>query len=825
MSTSTVVPEKGTVGWPLKLLAAVLGLVMLVGLVLAGWFYSAVHAALPQLDGSTKLAGLGAKVRVVRDEHGVPTIEAASLEDLFFAQGYVTAQDRLWQMDAMRRFSGGEMAEILGPDFVKHDREQRILGLRQAARKAQGTLPARDLKFFQAYANGVNAFLDAHQEKLPMEFRLLKYHPARWTVEDSLLMGARMVQDLTHYNIGPTLTREKILEKLGPELTADLYVNVSGHDRPPGARAAQGARSDPQDEEDGIPAGENEHSMTSLHGDAADRIAQTLQGLQASPDFRGGSNNWVVSGEHTVTGKPLLSNDMHLQHQLPNLWFEVHLHSGDYDVAGFALPGTPYVIAGHNQKIAWGFTNLGATVEQMFVETFNSDGWYQTEDGWQAPEHRFEVIHVKDNPDAVVDVIITRHGPVISPLIAGETRKLALRWTLYDGMHEILLDVNTAQNWKEFRSALKGWDVPGQNVMYADVNGHIGYQATGHVPIRPEGDGSLLVNGADGKHEWRGFIPFDEMPMVYDPPSGILATANGRVTPNGYKYPVSNQWDASYRTERIYDVLESGKKFSAADMLALQTDVYSGFDRYCAEHLVAAMDRTPSLSERAKQAREILRDWNGRMSTDSAAPTIETNARKELVRLILEPKLGAAPKDAAAANGQLSWQSYHWFSSPIWLENVLENQPPRWLPKDAANYDALLVQAMEGALTSSDIPANLNDWRWGKASPVEIRNLVLSRLPVIGSGTGPGVHEQSGAGYTVKQVGRGFGPSERATYDLSNLDHSTANLVTGESGIYRSPYYMDQWKAWYEGTTFEMPFTAQAVEKAKRHEVVLEPGR
>ena len=433
------------------------------------------------------------------------------------------------------------------------------------------------------------------------------------------------------------------------------------------------------------------------------------------------------------------------------------------------------------------------------------------------------MIHVKDGPDVLVDVALTRHGPIVTQLVPGESRKLALRWTLYDSLQDPFFDVNSARNWEEFRKALSNWDSPAQNVVYADVDGHIGYQATGHIPIRSGDNGGLPVNGADNQHEWKGYVPFDELPRVYDPPSGILATANGRITPDGYKYSLSSEWGSPWRTDRILRVLNSGKKLAPADMLALQTDVLSVFDRYCAERLVYAMDHVDKISERGKQAREMLRDWDGRMSIDSSAPTIETLARRELVRLVLEPKLGSAVKDQR--EGLLSWKDYHWDMSSVWIENLLSKQPARWLPKDYPNYDALLTATVEAAVGSPEAPANLKDWTWGTFSPIAVSHPVLSRIPLIGRWTGPGRHPQSGGGYTVKQVGRSFGPSERFTANLASLDESTLNVVTGQSGNFSSPYYMDQWKAWYDGTTFTFPFSSDAVARAKVHELKLEPHK
>jgi penicillin G amidase len=816
MTTDTVTPSltRARPVWP-KVVAVIVLLLVVAGAGLGSWLLSIARSPLPQLDGELRVSGLSAPVTVVRDQHGAPTIEAATFEDLFFAEGYVTAQDRLWQMDAMRRYAAGELAEILGEKYLEHDHEQRILGLRQVAQKSATMASARDRSYVEAYARGVNAYLESHRDRLPLEFRVLKYSPKPWTAEDSVLLGASMVQSLNHGYYEAALQKEKILGKLGLELTSDLYVNSSWHDHPP---TTGPARLD-QPDQDTIDSGSDD-SVT------RHRLAPELELPPALNDaqLRPGSNNWVVSGEHTVTGKPLLSNDMHLDHQMPNLWYEVHLQSGGFNVAGVSLPGVPFVIVGHNQRIGWGFTNVGPTVEDVYVEISNDQGAYLTPKGWIQPEHRQEVIHVKGKPDVTVDVKVTRHGPVITDLIPGEKRTLALRWTIYDGLNDPFFDVDSAQNWDEFLRAFSTWDAPSQNVMYADVDGHIGYHATGHIPIRAAGDGSLPVNGSDDAHEWTGYVPFDKLPNVYDPPWGVLGTANGRITSDGYPYSLSTEWDAPWRTERIYRVLQSGKKLSPPDLLALQTDVYSAFDRFCAERFVYALDHAKTISPRATQARDLMRDWDGRMTTDSAAATIETRARRELVRLLLEPKLGPAPEDYRANATSLTWKDYRWFMAPVWLENLLLKQPRRWLPDQYSDYDMILSAAVETAVSNPQSPGNLAQWKWGKASPLYIQNPILSNLPLVSRWTGPGLQEQSGGSYTVKQVGRGFGPSERLTIDYSNLDQSTLNLVTGESGNFLSPYYMDQWKAWYEGFTFPFPFSPEAVEKAQAHKLVLAPA-
>jgi penicillin G amidase len=789
----------------------------------AGYGYYIVHAALPQMDGRLQLKGITGTVTVTRDSHGVPTIEAATLDDLFFAQGFVTAQDRLWQMDVMRRFGGGELSEILGPDTLKLDREQRILGLRAAAKKSLQLDSSRNRAFFDAYARGVNSYIAACGNRLPIEFRILGYQPKMWLPEDSALIANSMVKDLNYHYFYDALDREKILAKLGPELTADLYVNRSWHDHPPtamredlGQPEVTGASSDEDDDDDDYGP---DNSVTERLKDSP------LEDLPTEELPVNGSNDWVISGAHTVTGKPLLSNDMHLGHQMPNLWYEAHLHSGDLDVAGVTLPGMPYVIVGHNQKIAWGFTNVGPTVTDVYIENFNAHGMYQTPSGWVQPEHRAEVIHVKGRPDVILDVKITRHGPIITELVPGETRPLALRWTLYDGLHVPFFDVNSAQSWEEFRKAFSQLDAPGQNVVYADVNGNIGYQTTGKVPIRAAGDGSLPASGADNAHEWTSYIPFDKLPNIYNPPSGVIATANGRITPDDYPNSISMEWEAPWRTERIYHVLESGRQFSAADMLALQMDIHSEAGLFAAERFVYAVDHASKPSPRTKQAADLMRSWDGRMQASSAAPTITESAIRELRRLLLEPKLGIAPVDPAKESEGFNWKSYSWEMRSVWLENVLLHRPKRWLPEKYPNYDELLTAAVDAAVNGLNTPKDLTSWRWGAFNAVEIQHPILGKIPLIRNWSGPGVQEQSGSGYTVKAVTRHHGPSERFTANLADLDQSTLNLVTGQSGNFLSPHYMDQWNAWYEGTTFTLPFSAKAVDGAKTHRLLLEPGK
>jgi penicillin amidase len=825
-----------------------------------GWFYQAARSALPQVDGEIRLAGLSAPVSVIRDAQGVPHISAASVEDMLFAQGYVTAQDRLWEMDMSRRYGAGELSEILGPSYLAVDRRQRILGVRLTAQRAAAALPAEDRRLAEAYARGVNAFLDSHRDHLPVEFRVLRYSPRPWTVEDSLVVGATFSEMLNLGFAFDVIGRERVLARVPADLAMDLFPTTSWRDHPP-MQTEPAFDTTPVPEDPGYrpPRSPRRAPRRNTHlaanstrvilsedvrvRDAAEyepferRGRDALVAQDGSPGETGrplrwspvgttripdpaddaslvpGSNNWVISGAHTVTGKPLLSNDMHLEHHIPNVWYEIHISAPDFDVAGVSAPGIPFVIAGHNRRVAWGFTNLNPASIDLYIENFNPAGDYQTPDGWKHPERRREIIHVSGNPDVTLDVLTTRHGPIVTDLISGEMRKIALRWVLYDPAALSVApfyQLDRAANWEEFRGALAKFATPGQNVVYADVDGHIGYQATGWVPLRRKGDGSLPVPGNIDDYEWAGYLPFDEMPRVFDPESGVIATANNRTAPDGYPHVVSAEWMPPYRAQRIYRVLSKDEKFSAADMLALQTDIYSSFDHFLATRFVYAVDHSSKATPRARDAANLMRRWDGRVTTDSVAPTIVNRARRQFQRLLLEPVLGA------------DWKEYTWHMSSVWLENTVSKRPERWLPKQYASWDDLLAAALDRAVTS-DAPRDLKQWTWGKAAPLYLQHPIFGRVPLLRRWSGPGEKPQSGDGNTVKQVGRGFGPSERMTVDFSDLDASTLNIVTGQSGNLFSPHYMDQFDAWYTGRTFRLPFSQEAVAKARVHELTLEP--
>lgn len=765
----------------------------------AWWFHHTALASLPQVDGTLQVKGLSAPVTVIRDRQGMPHITAQNLDDLFFAQGFVTAQDRLWQMDLNRRFGRGELAEIFGnrAPVIRLDKKHRYLQLKEAAEKGVALLPPQKQRFLAAYAAGVNALIAQQQEHLPIEFRFLGYTPRPWTLADSLVIGLNIAESL-NTQFTTEHDRAAVIAKLTPEEVADLYQNGSWRDRPPSA----------------LPRAQQYTPVEAPADDGAFEpwLRQFVPMAESCEECMLGSNNWVVSGAHTASGKPLLSNDMHLQHSIPSVWYETHLRSGDYDVAGVSFPGLPWVIAGHNQRIAWGFTNVGPDVQDLFVENFNALGEYETPDGWKKPEVIPEVIHVKNGDDIHLQVQVTRHGPIVSDVFPGEKRKLALKWTIYDPQTVDLtfFELNSARDWAQFTQAISRFGGAAQNVVYADVDGHIGYHASGFIPIRAAGDGLSPVPGDTDQYAWTGYIPFDQLPSVFDPASGVIATANARITPDGYKYLVANQWGAPYRTERLYRVLEGSQALKPEDMLHLQMDTYSEFDRLVAEAFVYAIDHTPSASARAKSAADLMRGWNGRTDVDQVAPTIENKARKELWKMILEPKLGAAHED------------YEWYGSSTAMERILRIKPKRWLPSGYSDWDALLTAAVDKAL--QEAPKDLETWTWGSQHTVTLNHPIFGAIPWLSRYAGPGTLPQSGnGGLTVKAAGTSFGASERLTSNLADFDASTLNIVAGQSGQIFSPHYLDHWDAWYSGRTFAWPFSEEAVQKAAEHRLELRP--
>jgi penicillin amidase len=855
---------------------------------------------LPRLDGTLTVYGLSAPVTVQRDAHGVPHIHASSVDDLVFAQGFVTAQDRLWQMDLLRRHAAGELAAILGRTMLEHDRLQRTLQLGAAADRALSVLPADQKHSLEVYARGVNASIVAQYGHLPLEFRLLGYKPSVWTPHDSLLVELSMFQDLTT-GFPEKLGRESLAAHLSPDLIADLYPVGSWRDHPPGQPIPD--ITAPQPEFQDIPLDESQSKLrrpvtepgTSTTSAADLRALEHTLALFHTPcnSCIDGSNAWAVSGSRTASGKPMLSNDMHLSLAAPSLWYEADLEAANpaplaaFHAAGVTLPGTPFVIAGHNEHVAWGFTNLGADVQDLYIEHTRgtpSGAEYQTSGGaWRAVRYQTEIIHVRGSADIHLDVPLTHHGdidtPIISSIFPGETRTLSLQWTIYDptSVTAPFFAVDSASDWTSMLSAFSAWGGPAQNLLYADDQGHIGYHAVGRIPLRGDASNPSPLSPVPtdttasdaATHEWAGYIPFDQLPQAFDPADGILATANARVTPDGYRLPITLDWMAPYRTERLYKILEAsptkapqsprGKisdiipgetlapihQLTPADMLTLQNDVFSELDQVVAQRLAYSIDHATGPLKDDKtlhQAADLLRNWNGSVEANAAAPAIVNASRAVFWPMLLIPKLVPQFASQLAQGANLSeikslpadtaqignlWQGYRWGERESVEEELITHTPARWLPSGYATWEDFLATVVQRGLRDSHAPRDLSTWQQGNAFPLDLehpifsRSNLLQRLIGLPSGTGP--RSQSGDISTVKSVGHAFGPSERFTTDLSDPDRTTLDIVLGQSGNPASPWYMDQFQDWLHGRTYSLPFNPAATQAATTHTLTLTP--
>jgi penicillin amidase len=698
--------------------------------------YQFVLRPLPQRSGKIA-APIGGTATVAFDAKGVPHIRAANLEDALFVQGYVTAQDRLWQMDALRRFSAGDLAEIIGPSALESDRESRRLRTRRIAEDAYVTMPAADRAAMAAYARGVNAFIATHLDKLPLEFTLLKYQPRPWSVVDSLLICIYMFRDLTSTWKTDLIKRNMLAQ-----------------------------------------------------GDAAK--VNYLFSIRAGRDELPGSNAWAISGRHTASGKPLLSNDMHLEYSLPGIWYMTHIEAPGLDVSGVALPGAPGVIVGHNQHIAWGITNLGFDVQDLYIEHIDErTGRYLYQEQTEQARAEREIIRVKGAAPVEMTTWVTRHGPII----AHEGGSfLALRWTVAEPgiMQYPILDIDRAANWQEFTTALARFPGPGSNFVYADSNGNIGYHAAGMLPKRRGFTGDVPVDGSSGQFEWDGYIPFNELPSVFNPPSGVIVTANQNPFPSNYPYPVNGNFASPYRVRQIRDLLCAHNGWRAADMLTVQKDVYSGFEKFIAQQIVAAYDRRKAQDPALDGAIALLRSWNGQMDKDAAAPLIADLAFRHLRVAVAE---NAAPGNGGAYDYQMS--------SAI-IERLLRERPAGWF----SDYDDALLRTFVDAVEEGRRMQgrDVKHWRWGAFLTLNIENPVVHRIPVVGPYFDISRVSMSGSGTTVKQTTIRLGPSMRMDADAGDWDRSLLNVTIGQSGQILSSHYRDEWEDYYYARSYPMQF-------------------
>ncbi|WP_178378619.1 penicillin acylase family protein [Nocardiopsis flavescens] len=821
----------------------------LVGALLGVW---TVRRSFPQTTGELALPGLNAEVTVLRDGNGVPHVYADDAQDLFTAQGYVHAQDRFWEMDFRRHVTSGRTAELFGEAQVDTDVYLRTMGWRHVAEQEYDLLSADTRGYLDAYAAGVNAWLEENDGAgASLEYALLGVLNGGHTIEpwdpvDSLAwlkamawdLGGNMREETERAQLlGLGFTEERIAE-LYPEYPYEQHRPITDTDE----LATEGPGGDPGDARRAPELPAQAVSAVEAVYERALALPEML-GPRSTPDL--GSNSWVVGGEHTESGLPLLANDPHLGASMPSTWHQVGLHctelgeSCPFDVAGFGFAGLPGVVIGQNESISWGFTNLNPDVMDLFVERVEGDSYIV--DGEERPlETRAETVRVAGGEDVEFTVRSTHHGPLLSDTAAGEDLAgiagdppvegaeegaeygVALQWTaLSPGTTaDALFVMNRARDWEDFRRAAAGFTVPAQNLVYADGEGNIGYQAPGAVPVRGEGDGRYPAPGWDSAYDWDEYIPFEDLPSVYNPESGFIVTANQSGVDADYPHFLTDDWDYGYRSQRINDLLEEAVAegpVTGADMSEIHMDSYHLGAEAIVPHLLEA-----DVEGTAAQGRELLRDWDLYTEPDSAGAAFYQATWRHLLPLLFEEL------DPVSMTGN---------SRGMYVVGGLLEDPGSswWEGEGASGRDAVLAAAMEAAAAEltdllGEDPA---DWRWG-----DLHTLTATHQSFGTSGIGAvewlfnrGPVESSGGSAIVNATGwddkEGYGitavPSMRMVIDMSDRDASTWIHLTGNSGHAFHPHYDDQLEPWSRGETMSFAFTEDAVRAAAVDELTLTP--
>lgn len=769
----------------------------LLALVLLASSFCLAQAAVKNLS----VAGLKEAVTVRRDARSIPYIEAKNDADLYFAQGYVTASDRLWQMDLLRRVSRGELAELFGKQVLDEDKRWRRYGFSKIAEDSMATLNPQLKKALEDYARGVNAYIAAlDKDSLPPEFKILQYQPTPWKPTDTICIGKILAEGLSS-TWQQDLLRAS-LQKLPKDKLADLTNNITPFDVVLyGKDAAQ------------VPSLKSQaQSLLEITNDDL-RFAETDAKIREASLARVGlyaedlaaSNNWVISGKRTADGKAMLANDPHLQPAAPGIWYLSHLSAPGMRVSGVTFPGVPGIVLGHNGDIAWGATNVGPDVQDLYKETFNEKGEYKTPSGWEKIVVRREEIKVRPNllspvtETQTLDVEETRNGAIITDEVG---QKWALKWTARDPKNqefEAFFKLNRAKNWTDFQTALKTYGGAAQNFVYADVKGNIGWWAAGKIPLRRTGDGALPYDGATSDGDWTGFIPFDELPHLYNPPAGFIVTANQRTVGADYKYYGVMTRDAAnpWRARRIYDLLKNNTKVTMDDVRDIQHDVYSTVHRDLADEIIKENVASP-------ETLAVLKTWDGKMTADSKAALL-VNETRECI-------------------GQKISRGYN-IPRRIVLERlsywVVKDKSARWLPPDYADYPALLKDCDEqvrSALTKSKrFGKDEATWRWGVQFDANFFH-PLSLAPLIGGQFAAQFTNVNGSGVTPN-----VGPyvSMRHIASPGNWDATRHVIPLGQSGDPNNPHWKDQFEAWRTGAPMIFPFTKTAVEQNAKEVWVL----
>ena len=793
----------------------------LLAVVLLAGGYAYLRQSLPQTKGEIRLAGLGAPAEILRDRYGIPHIFAASMEDASFALGFVHAQDRLWQMEMSRRVAAGRLSEIVGAGGLETDRFLRTLGVRRSAEANLRNLDGETRKLLEAYAAGVNAFI-ASDPVLPPEFWLTGARPEPWTPADSVAwtkmmawdLGGNWRSELLRMRLAKTLPLDRIHELLPPypgekvPVIADLKELYSSMERD-AVRLAQVSR----------PVAELGSDVLGDH-----------EGL--------GSNNWVVSGARSASGKPLLANDPHLGLTAPPVWYFAHLSAPGLNVIGATLPGVPGVILGRNERIAWGFTNTGPDVQDLYIEKLDAAGGYLAPEGARAFQIIDETIKVKGADAEKLRVRVSRHGPVISDVmreaqdLAPRGHVIAFAWTALaedDRSAQAANKFARAREWDGFLAAARDFQSPQQNIVYADIEGNIGFVAAGRVPHRKPGNdlkGLAPAPGWQARYDWADYIPFEQLPRSFNPESGAIVTANHRITPPGYPHFISSEWQPPYRADRIQALLDAVPKHTVPSFARIQADVVSPAMRELLPKLLATRPR----SENARKALALLAKWDGAMTTERAEPLIAWAWWRELTRAIYADELG----DAFRQN---------WLARAVFIGNVLSGdaRQARWCDDVRTpaleTCEELLALSLDAALADL-AKRHGNDqtgWRWGEAHLARHEHRPLGRQPLLARIFDITV-ASPGDAFTVN-VGRNnlnddaqpfanrHAASLRAIYDLSDLEKSLYIHSGGQSGNILSDHYKAFSEAWAKNEYIPMRAERKTLDAEPHQLLKLFPAR
>lgn len=829
------------------ILKVLLVLVLVVVVVAAAGGFTLSRLAFPKTKGEITLDGdrLDGAVDVYRDDYGIPHIYADSLHDAYFAQGYVHAQDRFWQMDFQRAVGKGRLSEIFGDSQLETDAFLRTLGWARVAEEewAAASPEARDA--LTAYAEGVNAYLGERSGvRLSFEYSVLKltnagYRPAAWQPTDTLVWAKAMAWDLRS-NLDLEIARAILTKEVGAGRVDDLFPPYPS-DRPV---IVPGFDEGPDDlvEARAVPEAAPLLEVVAARLDLLD----DLVGI-AGADI--GSNNWVIAGSRTDTGMPILANDPHLGIQMPSIWYEIALHctACDFDVAGFSLVGVPAVIIGHNERIAWGVTNLATDVQDLYIERINPENrnQYEVNGQWVDMDQLTESVLVAGEKPVNVSVRLTRHGPLISDTFealedfdetAGielpEDYAIALRWTALEPSRlvDAVLGINRAGNWGEFREALGKWDVPSQNFVYADVAGNIGYQTPGKIPIRAGGDGRIPVPGWTNDYEWTGYIPFEELPHRFNPPEGYIVTANNAVTDDAYGYFLGRDWSYGARAQRIVDMIEEASGPISLDQVeAMQRDNRNLIAEELLPYLTGFTGATPEIA----RAQAMLTEW-GRGTR--AYQQDAGSAGAALFAAVWRQLLAATFDDELSADYQPEGRD-RWL---IALRPMLSDPADEWwddtLTPTTERRDEILARALNGAWREleDELGGDPEEWEWGDLHTATFRNAtfgesgigliewMFNRGPFATSGGGDIVNAtgwDAREGYEVLAV-----PSMRMIVDLADFDRSRAVHTTGQSGHAFHRHYIDMADLWVVNATQPLPWERSSVEERAADHLRLVPG-